>query len=124
MRSASTGLYVLASYTCKLTGIHLVGVRFQQTKKASERSKSRRLRDYMYNGVSFVFYQLDTRTSLCRLPLRNEFCYPRKSLQFQESLLHVATVTLVLDGSWMLSSSSMITQDFTLVVGKLCQLFQ
>ena len=50
--------------------------------------------------------------------LHNEFCYPRKSLQFQECLL--ATVTSLLDGSWMLSGGSMITQDFTLVVGKLC----
>ena len=54
-------------------------------------------------------------------PLHNKFYYRRKSLQFQESLL--ATVTSVLDGSWMLSNGSMITQDFTLVVGKLCQLY-
>ena len=50
--------------------------------------------------------------------LHTEFCYPRKSLQFQESLL--ATVTSLLDRSWMLSGGSIIIQDFALVVGKLC----
>ena len=47
-----------------------------------------------------------------------EFCYPQRSLEFQECLL--ATITSVLDGSWMLSGGSMITQDCTLVVGKMC----
>ena len=70
----------------------------------------------------FVLYRLDTRTSLCTPALHNEFCHPRKCLQFQESLL--ATVTWALDGSWILNSGSIISKDFTLVVGKLCQVFQ
>ena len=56
-------------------------------------------------------------TSLCMPPLSTtiKFCYPRRSLEFQECLL--VTITSVLDGSWMLSGDSIITQDCT-VVGK------
>ena len=70
--------------------------------------------------MSFVFYRLATNTSLCIPPLHNEFCYTLEEvcMQFQESSL--AAITSVLDGSWMLSGGSMITQDCSLVVGKMC----